>query len=475
MRGQTPPVSLTARPIPPSSPKRAGAMLVAAGVLTGLASPNATASRAAGAVSSGGSWTTYGGAMSRDSIQPVGPALHPLRVAWRSARLDGAIYGEPLIFDRLVYVATENDTVDALSARTGRLRWQRHLGAPVPASTLPCGDITPSLGVTSTMVIDPARHELFVSAALDVGGQYRHELLALSTATGEIRWRRELDPAWWNRPAQLQRAALALAGGRVIVGFGGNYGDCAQYRGTVLAVSESGGGRILSYVVPTSRQGAIWAPSGISVSPAGNLYAATGNGASTSASHFDEGDSVVELSPRLARLGLFAPRNWLADNESDRDLGSAAPMLVGADRALIVGKGATGYLLDTVRLGGIGGELARAPVCFSQGGDAWRPPLAYVACPGGSLTAVRVGTRSLRVAWRGPSGTSGSPTVAGGLVFEVSDGTLSGLAPNTGKRVVTMPTISTEHFAAPSAGEGLVVVGGQDAVEAFVGPRGFQP
>jgi hypothetical protein len=35
--------------------------------------------------------------------------------------------------------------------------------------------------------------------------------------------------------------------------------------------------------------------------------------------------------------------------------------------------------------------------------------------------------------------------------------------------------IPTEHFAAPSAGEGLVVLGGTSAVEAFTGPAGFLP
>lgn len=465
-------MSLSARRVAQRTHNGAAALLAAAAAIVGLTSPPP---RTAGAAASGGEWTTYGGAMNRDSIQRLGPVLHPLRLAWRSARLDGAVYGEPLIFDRLVYVATEDDTVDALFARSGRLAWRRHLGAPVPASALPCGDIVPSVGVTSTMVIDPARHELFVSAAVDVSGQYRHEVLALSSATGKIRWRRDVDFAWWDRPAQLQRAALALADGRVIVGFGGNYGDCAQYRGTVVAVPESGVGRILSYVVPTAQGGAVWAPSGISVSPEGNIYVATGNGASTSPSDFDEGDSIIALSPTLARLGVFAPRHWLVDNESDSDLGSAAPMLLGNRRALIVGKEATGYLLDPARLGGIGGEVARAAICFSQGGDAWRPPLAYVACPGGSLTAVRVGARSLRIAWRGPPGTSGSPTIAGGLVFEVSDGTLRGLMASTGKAIVTVPAIATEHFAAPSAAEGLLVLGGQDAVEAFVGPHGVQP
>ena len=65
---------------------------------------------------------------------------------------------------RRIYVATENDTVYALSASTGKVVWSRHLATPVPASSLPCGDITPSVGITGTPVIDPARAEIFVVA-----------------------------------------------------------------------------------------------------------------------------------------------------------------------------------------------------------------------------------------------------------------------------------------------------------------------
>ena len=39
----------------------------------------------------------------------------------------------------------------------GALLWARHLATPVPASSLPCGDIAPTVGITSTPVIDPAR------------------------------------------------------------------------------------------------------------------------------------------------------------------------------------------------------------------------------------------------------------------------------------------------------------------------------
>ena len=84
--------------------------------------------------------------------------------AWTSAALDGEIYGEPLVSAGRVYVATENNTVYALSAATGAVAWSRHLATPVPSGSLPCGDIAPTVGITGTPVIDPARGEIFVVA-----------------------------------------------------------------------------------------------------------------------------------------------------------------------------------------------------------------------------------------------------------------------------------------------------------------------
>src|SRR6201999_2433508 len=78
--------------------------------------------------------------------------------------LDGELYGEPLVADGRVVVATENNTVYALAANSGRVLWSHHLASPVPSTDLPCGDISPSVGITGTPVIDPARHEIFVDA-----------------------------------------------------------------------------------------------------------------------------------------------------------------------------------------------------------------------------------------------------------------------------------------------------------------------
>lgn len=397
----------------------------------------------------------------------------PLRRRWISAPIDGAIYGEPIIADGRIFVATEADEVYALDANSGRLIWRHHLGVAVPAATLPCGDISPTVGVTSTMVLDRATGALFVSAETTANGTVHHLLFALQEASGTTIFRRVLDQPGWQRAAQLQRAALTLANGRIYVGFGGNYGDCGRYHGAIIAVAEGGRGPNLTYQVPAPNEGAIWAPSGMTVNAAGDLYVATGN--SPSQGNFNGGEAVIELSPKLRQLGYFAPRNFAALSASDLDLGSTAPMLLPHGRAFIVGKQATAFLLRAARLGGVGASLSSTSVCNARGADAVARSLVYVPCPDATMTAVRVATNAITIAWRAPSGITGSPTVAGGAVWSLSQGVLYGLDLRTGLRRTRVATIDTTTFAAPSAGAGLLVVGGIDRVEAFEGPRGLLP
>jgi outer membrane protein assembly factor BamB len=287
-----------------------------------------------------------------------------------------------------------------------------------------------------------------------------------------VQWRRDLDRPRWTASAQLQRTALAIAGGRVIVAFGGNYGDCSTYHGWVISSPEKKTGKLDAYEVPTSREAAVWAPSGVSVAADGDIFAVTGNGASHPT--YDEGDSVLELTPAMRLVDYFAPSDWAELNASDGDLGSNSAVVLPGNRLVIVGKNTTAYLLDEQHLGHVGGQLASVQACFSQGGDAWASPLLLVACPFASMVALRVGARSLAVAWHAPSGVTGSPTIAGGIAWSVDgSGTLYGISPRTGAVLVRAATIDTEHFAAPAAGEGLLVVGGDADVQAFEGPKGW--
>ena len=380
------------------------------------------------------------------------------------------------MWDGRVYVGTEADTVYALSAATGAVLWSRHLGTPVPAGALPCGDITPAVGITATMVLDPARATLYASAEELTGTTVTHQLVALDAATGTPRWERRLDRPGWDAAAQLQRAALALDAGSVVVGFGGNAGDCGDYHGWLVSVPESGTGPLAAYRVPTSRGGAIWAPAGVSVDPASStVFAATGNGAAGPGQPFDHGDAVLALGPALQLQGFFAPRRWAQDNVADADLGSTAPVLLGGGLLVQAGKAGVAYLLHRGALGGIGGEVASHAVCPTIGGLAADGNLLLVPCTAsGGLDALRVGPSTLTAAgsWHAPSGRIGSPTVAGGRVWVVRLGpspVLYGVDPASAATVaqVALQIGTAEHFTAVAAAAGLLVVAGAQAVEAL--------
>src|SRR5512135_3666146 len=84
-----------------------------------------------------GSWTVYHGNPAGRGVSTAPGTVTTPAPAWASPALDGQIYGEPLVSAGRIYVATENDTVYALSPATGQVAWSRHLATPVPASSLP--------------------------------------------------------------------------------------------------------------------------------------------------------------------------------------------------------------------------------------------------------------------------------------------------------------------------------------------------
>ena len=322
--------------------------------------------------------------------------------------MDGNVYAEPLVAGGRVIAATENDSLYAFNAATGRRLWRTHLGSPVDGSTLPCGNIDPS-GITSTPAIDTRRGVVYAVAFLSPA---RHELAALDLTTGRVRWRRGIDPPGADPTVHQQRSALTLANGRVYVPYGGLDGDCGDYHGWVVSAPAGGpSGALAGFQVPTNREGAIWAPSGAAVDGGGRLFVSTGNGDSTTS--FDFGNAVIRLSPSLKRQSFFAPSNAVSLNSTDSDLGSVGPTLLPGGRAFAIGKEGIGYLLDANNLGGIGHPLASRKVCDAAfGGLAYAGGTVYVPCTNG-VVAVRVGARSLSIAWRGPGFRAGPPIVAG--------------------------------------------------------------
>ncbi len=454
---------------------------VAFGTLVLLAGATALVETVPGAVSAGAAtlpgWTVYHGDPSGAGVDSSGVTFSPAARAWTSPPLDGQVYGEPLEATGRVFVATENDTVDALAADNGDILWSTHLATPVPSDDLPCGDITPTVGITGTPVVDTSRGEIFVVADELVGGAPVHRLVGLDIYNGAVMLDEPADPPGAKTSAILQRTGLALDDGSVVFGYGGNDGDCTSYNGWVVSAPEDGG-PIGSYEIePGGAQGAVWmggaAPE---VDVTGNIWLATGNG-SGSSSLPNGSDSVLELSPSLQLAQYFAPASWSGDNADDLDLGSSAPALLADGTVLQVGKSRTAYLLDASNLGGVGSQLVQATACGSDadGGDAVDGTTVYVPCLSG-VEAIQTGSSppGLAERWQAPSGSGGPPIVAGGLIWSIGGGSLHGMDPTTGTTVEDVPVGSeANHFPTPSVGDGLLLAPSADAVVAYSGSAGI--
>src|SRR3954454_11389908 len=113
----------------------------------------------AAAIPAGADWPTYHRDGARTGVDPNEPALTPVRAAWTSPQLDGAVYAEPVVVGTTVFVATEKESVYALDEGDGHIVWRTNLGTPVRKSTLPCGNIDP-LGITGPPVVDVASHDI---------------------------------------------------------------------------------------------------------------------------------------------------------------------------------------------------------------------------------------------------------------------------------------------------------------------------
>jgi outer membrane protein assembly factor BamB len=461
----------------------AGAMIVIAGCSgsgaagstgappqTRTLGPGAAAGSGAGATPGaagdpGSAWPAYGGNPRRTNVASAAPA-GPLSIAWRT-RLDGAVYGQPLLVGGLVIAATENDSVYGLAAATGRVVWRTRVGTPVPLADLPCGDIDP-LGITGTPAYDPA--DGLVYAVAETAG-YHHVLVGVSAASGAVKVERDIPTPDGQPRYDQQRPALAIEDGRVYVAFGGLYGDCGPYRGSLVGVPVTGNGPLISYVVPTAREGAIWGTAGPVTGTGGTLYVSTGNGADSSTS-FDGSDAVTALSPTLQRTGIFAPVTWHEDSQADADLGSAQPALLSDGTILADGKRSTAYLLNASHLGGVGGQITEAQVCDAYGGTAVTGTTVYEPCADGGIAAVSAAGNQIHVLWRGPASAAGSPVVGGGAVWVIdySGGTLYQLNPATGAPVRTL-SLGTPlpHFASMSMSGTHAYIGTNAGVTAVSG------
>src|SRR4051812_13788689 len=90
------------------------------------------------------------------------------------------VLAQPLVVNGKVLIATKSNNLYLLDAVTGAITNQRALGGGFDASTLGCGDITPTVGITGTPVIDTSSNTAYVVAKMASGA---HQLHAVDAGT----------------------------------------------------------------------------------------------------------------------------------------------------------------------------------------------------------------------------------------------------------------------------------------------------
>jgi hypothetical protein len=363
------------------------------------------------------------------------------------ASITGHVYAQPLFWKPrgtkpgLVIAATESNNVYALNESTGAIVWQASLGNAVPLSELPCGNINP-MGVTGTPVIDPASATLYLGAMVDVSGTPKQKVFALSLADGSplAGWPLDMESALqkqgasFTSPTQGERSALLLFKGKLYVNYGGHFGDCGSYRGTVAQIDPAKASLDANWQT-RSNGGGIWAQGG-TAGDGTYLFATTGN--TFGASQWNDGEAIIRLHPGLAHSDdthdYFAPSNWKTLDNQDADLGGTEALPLNVDnpgskaarRVIAFGKDGNAYLANRQNLGGIGGQIQilqaanggirTAPAIYETDSNSM---VAYQNsgnshCSGGNISVLNVaptGSSPMSFGWCAALNGGGAPIV----------------------------------------------------------------
>jgi hypothetical protein len=290
-----------------------------------------------------------------------------------SRAVDAQIFAQPLYVpavtinsttQNVVYVATMNNSVYAFDADNPSVStplWQVNLGPPI---TIPSHYLSAQTGILSTPVIDPTSNTLYCVAATTVFSSAVYYLHALDITTGAEKFNGPVQVTGsvagtapdsvggivtLNTVNELQRSALLLVGGTVLISFAAIVEGTGTptYHGWLIGYNAKTLVENFAYnTSPNSNGGGIWM-SGIGPSVDQNgVYFAVGNGPIGNDS---AGESVIRIG---ASDGYFIAANYATLNQYDWDLGAGGPMLIpGTNLLAIAGKTGELYLLTRTNLG----------------------------------------------------------------------------------------------------------------------------
>ncbi len=312
--------------------------------------------------------------------------------------ISGQVYAQPLVSQGILFIATENNVVYGLDPAKGTQIWTRTLATAVAIRDLPnqCPNISPTVGITGTPVIDSSTNtayllsKAYVSGSSGTIGYFAH---GINVATGSevsgfpvrIQGSATNDSSQtFNAQAQLQRPGLLLLNGVVYAGFG-SHCDQAPAVGWIVGVPTSG--QVVKTLWTTEAGsnktplGSVWAPGALASDGTGQIFFVTGNGVSspvTTSPGTSPPSALPEAAVRLTvqtdgslkATDYFSPSDTAALDTNDWDFGSSSPLLLPSTfgttaipHLMMAGsKGGVLYLLNRDALGGRGQGIA--------GGDA---------------------------------------------------------------------------------------------------------
>ena len=283
-------------------------------------------------------------------------------------------------------------------------------------------------------------------------------------------------------------AALNIDGPDILAATSGYIGDAPPYQGHLVAIERSSG-RLLSVFntlcanrrelqtpsTCTASDSAILSRGGPIVEPGGQrILIDTGNGPWNGTTNF--GDSVIELSfPSLQLRQAFTPTNQEELNNSDTDLGSSAPALLGEGRVAVAGKDGILRVLALTRLDGhppsgararvhpLGGEVQRLSI--PGGGELFTQPAVwrhgghttvFIADEHATGAYVLRGGRLYRAWENSHPGTS--PVMVDGLlyVYEPNSGGIYVYRPGSAQAIAKLPG-QAGHWNSPIVVDGHIV------------------
>ncbi len=409
----------------------------------------------------------------RDGWYPDQPALSPAVVESSqfgrlfSATVDGQVYAQPVVSQGTLLVATENNKVYGLDPHTGAQRWQRTLGKPEKSTDNGCTDLSPSIGITGTPVVDPATtlaYFLDKEYVSGTSGPTVYLAHAVDAATGAE------APGWpvaihgyadnaphdsqhlFNPLQQLQRPGLLLMDGVVYAAFG-SICDSPPWAGWIVGLSTTSPKitAMFTTVADNVSGAGIWqAGSGLVSDRDGEILFSTGNGGWDLNGPQPGNQPPNDLAEAVARVRVqsdgtlksvdfFAPYDATTLEQNDLDFGSGGPVVLPdqyfgtqSHPHLLVIEGKQGYvyLLDRDNLGGYlqganGGDgvLAR----LGPYGGVWSRPAVwpgnggyvYFVTANGS-GGVGAGSSGYLRAYKYEVDGAGNPTL--GLVASSADG-----------------------------------------------------